>query len=132
MGGSAEADPPAGAMDRAAALRSARAVGWVTLPIGLVLVAAPSHVGRALGLGDHPRDLRVIGALDLALVPGLLVGRPRRPWLLARVGLNLAVAGYCARLVRDEGSKGAMVGVAAMVAASLADRRTMAALRAAR
>ncbi|MFC7487648.1 hypothetical protein ACOCJ7_16095 [Knoellia sp. CPCC 206453] len=111
---------------REAALRSASAVGWVTLPIGLALVAAPARIGRVLALGDHPAALRAIGALDLALVPGLLVGRHRRPWLVARVALNLGIAAYCAGLVRSERSKGAMVGVAAMVAASVADSRTIA------
>ncbi|WP_353952954.1 hypothetical protein V6K52_05835 [Knoellia sp. S7-12] len=114
--------------ERDAALRSASGVGWVTLPIGLVLVIAPSRVGRTLGLGDHAQDLRVIGALDLALVPGLLAGRPRRPWLVARAALNLGIAAYCARLARDEGSKGALAGVAAMAAATLADSRTIGAL----
>ena len=115
--------------DRDTALRSASGVGWATLPIGLVLVAAPGRVGRLLALGDHPAALRTIGALDLALVPGLVAGRPRRPWLLARVALNLGIAAYCVRLVHGERSTGAMVGVAAMLAASAADSRTIAGLR---
>lgn len=48
---------------------------------------------------------------------------------MARVALNLGIAAYCAGLVRGEHSKGAMVGVAAMLAASAADSRTIADLR---
>ncbi len=40
------------------------------------------------------RGPQAIGVLDFALAPGLLVGRPRWPWLAARAVVNLAMAGY--------------------------------------
>jgi hypothetical protein len=111
------------------ARRSATRVGLITLPIGIALVAAPARAGRLLSAGDHRTALRVIGALDLALVPGLLAGRRRWPWLSARAGLNLVIAAYCLRLVRRENAAGAKLGAVVMVAATVADSRVIAALR---
>lgn len=50
-----------------------------------------------IGLID-PRSAQVIGLLDLLLVPGLLTGRPRWPWLGARAVMNLGMAVYTLRL----------------------------------
>ena len=87
---------------------------------------------HADGYGDHSRALRVIGATDLALVPGLVAGRRRWQWMAARAGLNLAIGAYCVRLVRRERAAGAKVGVLAMVIATVDDGRRVAALRRAR
>ena len=38
--------------------------------------------------------MRLIGAADLVLVPGLLRGEPRWPWMIGRAALNLAMAAY--------------------------------------
>lgn len=115
-------------MDVETANRASTRTGLITLPIGLALVAAPAGVGRPLGSGNYNAALRVIGGLDLALVPGLLVGdRPGR-WLTARAGLNLAIAGYCVMVGRD-GGDGAKVIATALVAATVADGQAIAALR---
>jgi hypothetical protein len=116
-------------MDQAAAQRSAKQVGVVTLIIGAMLVAIPSRAGRLLRVGDHPAALRAIGASDLFLVPGLLRSRRPLPWMTARAGLNLVIVSYCLWLARREGSVGAKLGTAAMIAATAADGRTIAALR---
>jgi hypothetical protein len=98
-------------MDLTSAQNSARNVGVATLVIGIVLLVAPSKASNLLRLGDHPAALRIIGASDLALVPGLLAGRHRARWMTARAGCNVAIAGYCLSLVRRERSIGAGVGV---------------------
>lgn len=82
--------------------RVATAVGAFTLVAGGVLLAVPRTAGPLLGLTDGP-GARVIGGLDLALVPGLLVGNPRWPWLATRAVANLATAAYCLRLARTNG-----------------------------
>lgn len=79
-------------MKPATATRMAVQVGVATTLIGGALAAAPGPVGDAVGL--DPLGARVIGVADLVLVPGLLRGRPRWPWMAARAGLNLAIAGY--------------------------------------
>jgi hypothetical protein len=80
-------------MTPAGAERAASRVGLITLVLGGVLTAAPSRAGRALGFSD-PRGARIVGLADLALVPGLLRGHPRWPWMVGRVALNLAIVGY--------------------------------------
>lgn len=101
--------------------RAASGVGLVTLVIGVVLLLAPRQTGRLLRFGEREASLRVIGLADLALVPGLLRGRPRWPWMAARGALNVVIAGYCLRLARREGVVGAKVGAGAMVFLTLAD-----------
>jgi hypothetical protein len=119
-------------MNLAAAERSAQRVGIITLAIGIALVVAPRGASRLLRTGDHPMALRVIGVSDLVLVPGLLRGRSPLRWMAARLGLNLVIAAYCLSLARREGTVGAKIAAASMVAASVADGRTITTLRRAR
>lgn len=116
-------------MDSDSARRSAASVGISTLPIGAALLLAPERVGGALRLGDHPVALRAIGAADLLLVPGLLAGRRRLPWMVGRAALNVAIAAYCLHLARREGNVGPKVAVPALALATAADVRTILALR---
>jgi len=69
-------------------------VGWVTLGAGAALVAAPGLLSRPLGLDGQNMALRAIGLSDLVLVPGLLRGRPRWPWMAGRAALNLGLVAY--------------------------------------
>ena len=69
-------------------------VGKVTLGTGVALVAAPGIAARSMGLKDQETAMRLIGAADLVLVPGLLRGKPRWPWMIARGGMNVAMAAY--------------------------------------
>jgi hypothetical protein len=78
-------------MDAEAAQGSSRIGGLVTLATGAVLVLSPERGGRLVGI-DRPRTARLVGAGDLLLVPGLLTGRPRWPWMAARAVLNLPTA----------------------------------------
>ena len=68
--------------------------GWATLVIGTALVVAPRRASRPLGLEGHDVAVRVIGVSDLVLVPGLLRGSPRWPWMTARAAFNLGDAVY--------------------------------------
>jgi len=69
-------------------------VGYVTTATGAALLAAPGLSARHLGLEGQETALRLIGAADLVLVPGLLRGEPRWPWMIGRAALNLAMAAY--------------------------------------
>jgi hypothetical protein len=106
--------------------RAAVRVGLITTVVGGALTAAPARVGPLMGLTD-PRAASVVGLADLALVPGLLRGRPRWPWLAARAGLNLAIVGYAAVTTRR--NRRALLAVAALTAATLSDLLAMSALR---
>lgn len=106
--------------------RAAVRVGVITTVVGGTLASAPARVGPLTGVAD-PRAARVIGLADLALVPGLIRGRPRWPWLAARAGLNLMIVGYAATTGRR--NRRALMASAALVAATVSDLRAMSALR---
>ena len=69
-------------------------VGYITTATGVTLVVAPGVAARQLGLAGQEGPLRLIGAADLALAPGLIRGEPRWPWMIGRAALNLAMAAY--------------------------------------
>lgn len=81
-------------LDARMPIRAALLVGIGSAVIGGALVAQPARFGPALGLvGDT--DARLVGALDLALAPGMLWGRPRWPWAVVRAAGSVAIAGFC-------------------------------------
>ena len=62
----------------------ARALGWVSVGVGLAIVTAPSTLTKAIGMGERPRLGRFLGARDLVLGAGLLRGRNKAAWCWAR------------------------------------------------
>lgn len=117
-------------MAGSALYRAPQFIAAVTLGAGVALLAAPSAVTATAGLGERPGLGRVIGAMDLALVPGLWRGRPRWPWMLARAAFNLPIAAaYRDQARRDEGSSLARGGMLAMLGLSTMDLATAVALR---
>jgi hypothetical protein len=106
-------------------------VGWVTLGAGAALIAAPGRVADALGLEGKDAAVRAIGLSDLVLVPGLLRGSPRWPWMVGRAALNLGLAAYLLGVAPQssspevlEGAAGVLVGLTALDGATgLALRR---------
>ncbi len=62
----------------------ARALGWVSIGVGLALVAAPGPLMKAIGLGDRPSLGRFLGVRDLVLGTGLLRGQNTAAWCRAR------------------------------------------------
>jgi hypothetical protein len=88
------------------------AVGCITAAFGVALVVAPRLGTGPLGLEGQESAMRAIGASDLLLVPGLLRGNPRWPWMIGRAAANLAVAAYL-HGVADRSSKPDLVRGAA-------------------
>lgn len=90
-------------------------MGIGSLAIGAALLLRP-RIGRLAGL--DARETRLIALGDLAVGPGLIWGRPRRPWLFARGGVNLAIA---ALLLRRRSPAGLAIaaGLGAVTAADL-------------
>ncbi len=62
----------------------ARALGWLSVGIGVVVVAVPGPVMKAIGLGDRPNLGRLLGVRDLVLGTGLLLGHNKAAWCRAR------------------------------------------------
>jgi hypothetical protein len=91
-------------------------VGCVTLAAGVALAVAPARVTGALGLEGQATAVRAIGVSDLVLVPGLLRGSPRWPWMVGRAALNLAVAAYLHGVAPHSSSPRALNGAARVMA----------------
>ena len=108
-------------MDEGTAMRRSRQVGIGSLAIGAVLLLWP-RAGRISGL--DARDARLVALADLAVGPGLVWGRLRRPWLFARAGANLGIA---ALLLRRRSRVGRAIA-AGLGAATVADLQMAAAL----
>ena len=118
-------------MSRPASGRMPVFVGCVTLAAGAALVSSPRLLTGRLGLEGQDAAVRAIGASDLMLVPGLLLGRPRWPWMIGRAALNLAIAAYLQGVAPQsaspelaKGSAGLLLGLTAVDGATgLALRR---------
>jgi len=106
----------------AAACRNAVVIGVGSGAIGAALLVAPDRFGPMFGL-SRPTDVRAVGLLDLALVPGLLAGRPRWPWAAARAAANLAIAAWCLHRTTNDGVHGARRSAAALIAVTVVDAR---------
>jgi hypothetical protein len=65
--------------------------------------------------------MRVVGLADLALVPGLVRGKRRWPWMAGRGVLNLLIAVYIRWLAQREDSTSARVVALILVGLTLAD-----------
>jgi hypothetical protein len=104
--------------------------GWATLVIGAALVVAPRRTTRPMGLDGEEVAARVIGVSDLVLVPGLLRGTPRWPWMTARAAFNLGDAVYLLRAASRSSSPAKVrVGAAVMAALTAIDGKAAYELR---
>jgi hypothetical protein len=105
-------------------------VGCVTLAAGAALAVSPRLLTDRLGLDGQDAAVRALGAADLVLVPGLLRGRPRWPWMFGRAALNLAQAAYLYGVAPQSASPQlAKGGAGVLVSLTAADAATGLALR---
>lgn len=79
--------------------RTATEVGLITAVAGALLLAAPGAVGRRSWIED-PNQARLLGLVDVVIAAGLLAGRPRAPWMAARVIANVGTAAFFGRIAR--------------------------------
>jgi uncharacterized membrane protein len=74
-------------------------VGLLSLGLGLAEVLAPRAVGRAVGVGDHPQIIRLLGVRGIVTGLGMLSQRAPGNWAWARVAgdaMDLALLGAAA------------------------------------
>ncbi|MGH7825597.1 MAG: SRPBCC family protein [Candidatus Binatia bacterium] len=74
----------------------ARALGWFSIGVGLMEVAAPQAVAKLTGVNDNRALLRALGLREIANGVGILSRRKPAGWLWARVGgdiMDLAFLG---------------------------------------
>ena len=81
--------------------RLAVGVGWVSLCMGVAMTLDPRQSATLLGWADREGLARLVGGVDLTLGAGLLVGRRRAGWMLARALLNAAISLVYARVVAE-------------------------------
>jgi uncharacterized membrane protein len=70
--------------------------GLFSIGLGLAEVLAPRAVGRAIGVGDHPAIIRMVGLREIVTGLGILSERAPGTWAWARVAgdaMDLALLG---------------------------------------
>ena len=103
--------------------RLATGVGWVSLGMGVAMTLDPRRSADALGWAGRERLTRLVGAVDVILGPGLLLGRRRARWMLARAFLNAAIGLVYVQILMSGNprSKGAGAGAGLMAALTVFD-----------
>ena len=99
----------------------AKAVGWLSIGVGLVALVAPPRIGGLVGYVEKPALLRLVGLRDVCIGAGLTRQSSGRRWLWARAasdGLDATI--IAANLLSGGTSRGrAMVGMVVSLSSSL-------------
>ncbi len=103
----------------------------MTLVAGTALTLAPERCGKPIGMKRHPGVMRAIGISDLVVAPGLLGGRPRWPWLVARAALNAGLAAGAARYRKPLGERNSRIGTGTFAVLTVIDGAAATVLRSA-
>jgi uncharacterized membrane protein len=99
----------------------AKALGWVSIGIGVAQLLAPRAISRAIGVADRPMLMRAIAMREIAAGVGILGQRRPTPWLWSRVAgdaMDLTLLGIAARR-SSTGSERSRVGAASAAVAGL-------------
>ena len=97
------------------AKNTARRLGWFSIGLGIIEVAATRLVSKTVSLEGRPGLLRTFGMREIATGVGILAKKKRAPWMWARVAgdvMDLAALGSA-----FAGSKGKRGRIAAALAA---------------
>jgi hypothetical protein len=117
-----------GGMPRTTVPKSARALGWFSIGLGVAELLLPRQVARLTGLQGREALLMACGLREIATGVGILASRhDPAPWLRARVAgdaLDLALIGSRLHrgnpdLVRSALAFGAVAGVTVLDAAAV-------------
>ena len=115
---------------RGSAGRLAGGLGWFSIGLGLLEVAAAGPLARGLGMRGQEKLLRAYGLREMATGVGILTATDRRPWIMGRVaGDALDVATLAANARRNRHSFGLAFGLAAVVGVTVLDLICAEALR---
>ena len=111
------------ARHRAGHRRLTQTLGWLSLGVGLAELLAPRAVSRAIGVGDHPAVMRMIGARAIVSGVGLLSEHTPASWAWSRVAgdaMDVALLGAAIRSV-DVQPKRAAIAAAALLGVTALD-----------
>lgn len=103
------------------AQRLATGVGWVSLLLGVSMTLDPRASANLLGWADRELLSRLVGAADLVLAAGLLLGRRRAGWMLARALLNAAICLVYLRVLTEGRARSGGAGAGLMAALTVFD-----------
>ena len=107
-------------MDSDSADRAARFIGWGSGVVGATLLAAPDAANRLLQI-EGKQTMQAIALADLMLAPGLIAGRARQRWVIARGSLNLAIAALLVQRGIAAGTRRPLAAAAALGAVTVSD-----------
>ena len=103
--------------------RLARGLGLFSIALGVVELAAPHALARAVGLPDHAGTIRAYGAREIATGIGLLAPNDPMPWMWGRVAGDALDAATLAPALSDGTANRERAGIAlgAVAAITLLD-----------
>jgi hypothetical protein len=70
---------------RGSAGRMAGGLGWFSIGLGVLELAAARPLARGLGLRGQENLIRAYGLREIATGIGILTARDRRPWIMGRI-----------------------------------------------
>jgi uncharacterized membrane protein len=95
----------------------AKTLGWFSIGLGLAEIFATKQVGKAAGLSNHSKILRIFGAREIAAGLSILANEDRGPGMWSRVaGDALDLAGLGAAMSSGKNDRGRLAIAAATVA----------------
>ncbi|HEV7265271.1 MAG TPA: cyclase dehydrase [Falsiroseomonas sp.] len=107
---------------RGSAGRLAGRLGWFSIGLGLMELAAPRSLARGLGMRGQEALIQAYGAREVATGLGLLLSADRRPWILGRLaGDALDVATLAANARHNRHPLGLAVAMAAVLGVTVLD-----------
>jgi uncharacterized membrane protein len=92
-----------------------KALGWLSVGIGIAQLLAPRAVSRMTGVGDRPQLVRALGLREITSGVGILRQHNPSGWLWSRVAgdaMDLALLGRAARSPDVQSKRVAIVAVA--------------------
>jgi hypothetical protein len=110
---------------RAASHSAARALGWLSIGLGVAGLLLPRLLGRFVGMEGREGSMRVCGAREIATGIGILNSPDPLPWVWARVaGDALDIAALGAGFIGSERKGSVALALGAVAGVTLADVAT--------
>jgi hypothetical protein len=110
--------------------RLAGGLGWFSIGLGVLELAAAGPLARGLGMRGQENLIRAYGLREIATGVGLLTSTDRRPWIMGRIaGDALDVATLLANGRRNRHPVGLALGLAAVLGVTVLDLVCAEALR---
>ncbi len=95
--------------------RAARALGWLSVGLGLAAVLAPRAMASIIGVRCRPMWLRIVGSLELTNGLGILSERGLAAWVWARFARDMAQLALLDAARSQPAALRGRIGVAAAV-----------------